>query len=347
MIATKPPKPDIRERLGARRKAVDLEAIELVKTRELQPGSLLPLVVEPISADVDLVDWAAGARDFIDRHLLRHGAILFRGFGVRSVVSFEAFGRAVTDQLYGEYGDLPQGEGEKVYESTPYPPEKAILYHNEASHTPRWPMKQMFLCVIAARKGGETPIVDCREIYRELRPELREEFARKGLRYVRTFTPGLDVSWQDFFKTTNRAALEERCRRDDVHFEWLPDDGLRTWEICPAVAKHPKTGDDLFFNQIQVHHAAFLDPELRRSMVSVFGEDRLPRSVSYGDGSPIPDEVALETLELYVTNSVAFAWQEGDILLLDNMLTAHSRNPFEGPRKIVVAMGDMLNRADL
>jgi hypothetical protein len=29
--------------------------------------------------------------------------------------------------------------------------------------------------------------------------------------------------------------------------------------------------------------------------------------------------------------------------MLDNMLVAHSRNPFVGPRKIVVAMGEMFS----
>ncbi len=32
------------------------------------------------------------------------------------------------------------------------------------------------------------------------------------------------------------------------------------------------------------------------------------------------------------------------MILLDNMLVAHARDPFEGPRKIVVAMGDMYDR---
>lgn len=31
--------------------------------------------------------------------------------------------------------------------------------------------------------------------------------------------------------------------------------------------------------------------------------------------------------------------------MLDNMLVAHARDPFEGPRRIVVAMGEMTDRS--
>jgi hypothetical protein len=50
---------------------------------------------------------------------------------------------------------------------------------------------------------------------------------------------------------------------------------------------------------------------------------------------------------LYEACAVRFDWQKGDVILLDNMLVAHARDPFEGPRKIVVAMGDMYDHASL
>lgn len=42
-----------------------------------------------------------------------------------------------------------------------------------------------------------------------------------------------------------------------------------------------------------------------------------------------------------------FPWQAGDIAILDNMLISHARDPFTGPRKILVTMGDMASRQDV
>jgi alpha-ketoglutarate-dependent taurine dioxygenase len=297
---------------------------------------------------VDLAEWVASHREVVEEHLHRHGAVLFRGFGTRTAADFENTARAVCPELYGEYGDLPKSDsGDTLYRSTPYPADKTILFHNESSHTPRWPMRQFFFCAKAARAGGETPIVDCRTMYAKLDPEVRERFARKGLMYVRNFTEGFDVSWQDFFKTDDRSAVEEDCRANGVGFEWKEDGGLRIWQTAPAVAHHPHTGEPLFFNQVQLHHVGCLDPEIRDSLQALFSEKDLPRNVLFGDGTPISDEDIRHVSELYWETSVSFPWQEGDIIALDNMLIAHARNPFEGERKILVAMGRMFDRKDL
>ncbi|HXM36671.1 MAG TPA: condensation domain-containing protein, partial [Pyrinomonadaceae bacterium] len=127
---------------GRRRKAVDLSRVSGISTRELSPGQPLPLVIEPESVALDLTQWAAANQSFIDENLLKHGAILFRGFDVNSVNEFEEFASAICPQLFGEYGDLPREElGGKVYGSTPYPADETILFHNESSHMHRWPMR--------------------------------------------------------------------------------------------------------------------------------------------------------------------------------------------------------------
>jgi alpha-ketoglutarate-dependent taurine dioxygenase len=329
-------------------KAVSLPQKQLIKTSFLQPEQALPLVIERDSDEIDLADWASSHREFIETNLLKHGAILFRGFNLNSAADFENVANAIHPNLFGEYGDLPrEGVSGKVYGSTPYPPDKAILFHNESSHLHRWPLKIWFFCVQPAQQGGETPILDCRKIYQLLNPRLREKFEEKQLMYVRNYIDGLDVSWQDFFHTTDKAEVENYCRQAGMEFEWLENNGLKTRKIRPAVAKHSKTGELVFFNQLQLHHVSCLDSDVRQSLLSVFGEDKLPRNVCYGDGTPIEDSVMEEIGAIYQENQISFTWHKGDILMLDNMLTSHSRNPYVGSRKIVVAMGELITNTNV
>ena len=333
--------------LSAKRKSVNLSETRGIKTGSLTPNETLPLVMQPELQDIDLLDWASSNREFVERELLKHGAILFRNFNLVSAAEFEQFAQALCPNLFGEYGDLPrEGVEGKIYGSTPYPADETILFHNESSHMHRWPMKIWFFCVKAAEKGGETPIVDCRQVYNAMDPRLRDRFTEKKLMYVRNYTEGLDVSWQTFFHTTDRSIVEDYCRKAEIDFEWN-NGSLRTRQICPAVVKHPETGEMVFFNQLQLHHVSCLQPDVRNSLLSMVKEEDLPRNVYYGDGSAIEDSVVQEIRELYWKLSVGFQWQAGDVLMLNNMLTAHARNPFVGPRKIVVAMGEMMTKDEL
>lgn len=328
-------------------KSISLAQEKLVKTDYLQAGEI-PLLCQPNVSDLDVGDWAKSDRQFIETNLLKHGAILFRGFNLNSVANFENFAQAICPELFGEYGDLPrEGLGGKVYGSTPYPADKAILFHNESSHMHRWPMKIWFHCVQPAPEGGETPIVDCRKVYQLLDDQIREKLAQKGLMYVRNYTEGLDVGWQDFFHTTDKSAVEKFCFQNGIEWEWKADGGLKTREIRQAIAKHPKTGEWVFFNQIQLHHIAYLDTSVRESLLSLFDEDNLPRNVYYGDGTPIEQSVIDKITAVYKQAEITFPWHKGDVLMLDNMLAAHARNPFVGARKIVVAMGEIVNDQDI
>jgi len=328
-----------------RRRAVD--STRLVETG-FAPGAegRLPLVVTPAVDGVDLARWCAANAAELEAHLDRHGAVLFRGFPLEGVDDFERVAITIAPDLFAEYGDLPpESASARVYGSTPYPPDKTILFHNESSHLPTWPLRQFFFCAVPAAEGGETPLLDCREAYRELEPELREEFERKGLLYVRNFVGGVDVSWQEFFRTTDSAEVERTCRESGMDFEWAHDDGLRVRQASPAVVTHPRTGERVFFNQIQLHHPSCLDPETRAALRQLFADEDLPRNVLFGDGAPIPDEAVDEIGRLYERLCVEQPWAEGDLIALDNMLVSHARRPFAGPRKILVAMGRMVGAA--
>ncbi len=319
-----------------------------VRTSFLQPQASFPIILEPSVADLDPVGWARENRALVETLLCRHAGILFRNFSILTPLDFESFAEAMQPGLFGSYGDLPKKEGGKnIYRSTPYPERQMILYHNESSHLERWPRKQWFFCELAAPVGGATPIVDCREMLKRLPAELVEEFERKQLKYIRTFTKRLDVGWRDFFKTDDKSEVEARCRAGGIEYHWLDDETLQTRTLCPAVIRHPVTLERSFFNQVQLHHIACLEAEVRSDLLDMVGLDRMPRQVVFGDDSPIPDATMATIGEAYEACAVRFSWQPGDVVMLDNMLAAHARDPFEGPRKIAVAMGDMVERSDI
>lgn len=326
----------------------DQEHDESVRLSLLAAGLSLPVVIEPIDPGLDPALWAATRRVAIEGLLHRHGAVLFRGFDLGTVTAFEAFAEALSPGLHGTYGDLPKKEGGRnVYRSTPYPEREMILYHNESSHLESWPGKQWFFCEQPSRVGGATPLADIRQVLECLPAEVVADFERKGLMYSRTFTAGVEPSWESFFGSSDRAVVEQRCREQGTDFEWLDSETLQVRTRCPAVIRHPLTGERAFFNQLQLHHPFCLGEEMREDLLDMFGVDRLPRMVSYGDGMPIADEVMVLVGQAYETCAVRFDWRKGDVAMLDNMLTAHARDPYEEPRLIVVAMGEMTSRHEV
>ncbi|MCJ2188283.1 non-ribosomal peptide synthetase [Novosphingobium beihaiensis] len=331
------------------RKARRAPAPPTVRQSFLAPGTATPAVFSPSGPGIDPVRWAGENRATIETRLLTHGAILFRGFDLPGASAFRAFADAMEPGgLYGAYGDLPvHQEAEDLYNSTPYPEQEMILFHNESSHLGQWPRKQWFFSEKVAASGGCTPIVDGRQMLRELPAGLVSQLERRGLLYVRTFTPHLDVSWRDFFRSDDREAVHERCLRDGMTCRWLDSETLQTRLFAPAVIRHPLSGEKVFFNQVQLHHPHCLDAEVRSDLLETAGIDRFPRNVLFGDGEPIPDETMALIGAAYEACAIRFPWQRGDTLMVDNMLTAHARDPFQGERRILVAMAGLVSRTGL
>jgi alpha-ketoglutarate-dependent taurine dioxygenase len=308
----------------------------------LRPDSPLPLVVRPAVQELSLASWAAAHSAFIESYLIRNGAILFRDFGLSEVTEFEELIQAVSGPLLDySYRSTPRTViSGKIYSSTEYPAHQSIPLHNENSYSLSWPRKIWFFSVKVADQGGETPIADSRKIYNAIPAEIRDCFERKGLMYARNYGTGLDLPWQDVFQTSSRAVVENYCRTSNIEFEWIGDDQLRTRQRCQVVEQHPVTAQMVWFNQAHLFHVSRLPAEVRDWLLAAFGEDNLPRNVYFADGSPIDAAMLDEISRACESQAVVFPWQPGDVLLLDNMLTAHARNPFVGKRKVVVGMAE-------
>lgn len=320
-------------------------AAELVTKEYLQSGCGLPLVITPAVAGVELIDWARRNREVLEARLLQVGGILFRDFDLHTAEEFEHLIEAVSGKLLDySYRSTPRTlVTGRIYTSTEYPAHQSIPLHNEHAYSRKWPMKLWFFSMQVADDGGETPIADSRKIYRSIPTEIRDCFERQGLMYVRNYGTGLDLSWQDVFQTTSRAEVEGYCRSAEIEFQWIGEDQLRTRQRCQVSARHPQTGEMVWFNQAHLFHVSRLPSEARDYLLSTFAEEDLPRNVYFADGGMIEPEMVNEILKVCEEQAMAFPWRAGDVLLIDNMLTAHGRNPFRGKRKVVVGMSEERN----
>jgi alpha-ketoglutarate-dependent taurine dioxygenase len=309
----------------------------------------LPLVVEPDSCeertpDVEsLIPLYAENKIYLESKLLEHGALLFRGFSVESAEALERFARSASggDLLNYIDGTSPRTKvNTSVYTSTEYPAAYFISLHNELSYTHRWPSKIYFCCVTAPQQGGETPIVDSRALLRSIPSDLVEEFRKKGVKYIRNLHGGLGLgpSWQFVFETDDKSVVEHYCQESGIEFKWKNDNGLWLSQVRPAIATHPQTGEAVWFNQADQFHPTEMDDQTRLALLSMMEEEDLPKNAYFGDDTCLGVSLLEKIREATRNQMVLFSWRTGDVLILDNMLVAHGRMPFTGPRRILVAM---------
>ncbi|WP_177168063.1 TauD/TfdA family dioxygenase [Marininema mesophilum] len=325
-----------------------ISAREIVGTSHFNgnENGKLPLIIQPTIPDVDLTGWYKNNEAWVEENLLHYGGLLFRGFNIGKQEDFNRFIQEVCPQVmtYKE-GATPRTKlSEQVYTSTEFPASQRIELHNELSYVHNWPRKIWFCSIKNAQKGGETPIADVRNVYKRISEETRARFVEKGWMLVRNFGEKLGLPWQDVFQTDSLKEVEEYCENHGITLEFLGNNQLRTKQVRPTEEIHPLTKEPLWFNHMVFWHESSLDSQVREMLLAEFGRDRLPFNTYYGDGEQIEDEVIAEIRAAYQAETIAFPWEEGDVLMLDNMMVAHGRNSFEGERKVLVSMGEPIQR---
>ncbi|MEU4797562.1 TauD/TfdA family dioxygenase [Streptomyces sp. NPDC023327] len=301
---------------------------------------MLPLVVEGHGEPAG-PRLSAGRRDL--RAALRdRGALLLRGFDVGGADGFADIVRALSGEPlpYTERSSPRSVIKGNVYTSTDYPPGEEIFLHNENSYQASWPLTLYFHCVRPPLTRGATPLADTRRVLAAVDGEVRREFVRRGWTVVRNYGDLVGLPWQEAFATADRAEVERYCGERGIEATWLPGGGLRTRAVREAVRRHPATGEPVWFNHVTVFHVTTLPESVRRGLLEMLGEENLPSQTYYGDGEPIPDDVMDHLRACYRAASTRFDYRADDVLVIDNMLVSHGREPFTGPRRIAVAMAE-------
>jgi alpha-ketoglutarate-dependent taurine dioxygenase len=318
-----------------------LQSREGSRLREISPSS------DQASFSA-LLDRVAAERTAWADELRQCGALLLRGYRVDTVEEFAELVSLIADQRdlrHYQGGASPRktvlGGTRPVYNSTEYPPECELPLHNELSYSDDYPERVYFLCLTEPEAGGETTLGDSRQILASMPASVRSEFERKGVRYIRNLAPGSGTgySWQDAFGSEDPGEVEARCAALGAEFEWLAGGYLRLVQTRPAFAIHPDTGDEVWFNQADGFHPTCLDPATYRELLQICGsEDRFRLNVTFGDGSAISPDALASVRDVMRRETRPHVWRKGDVLVLDNLLTAHGRRPFRGARRIAAAM---------
>ncbi|MFF4350269.1 TauD/TfdA family dioxygenase [Streptomyces sp. NPDC001530] len=312
---------------------------------ELKPGKPPLLRAEAAS---DAPHWAAEHRDALRAVVAEHGSVLVRGLGLRDAAETGAvFSRLATGLMTEKESFTPRRTySPGVYSSSKWPQNQPMCMHHELSYTLEFPGLMMFACLSAPAEGGATGVADSPTVLDALPAEVTERFEREGWLLTRSYNDEIGASIAEAFGTEDRGAVESYCRANAITFEWQPDGGLRTRQRRSAVVRHPGTGRRCWFNQIAFLNEWTMAPEVREYLLDVYGADGLPFNTRFGNGDPIGEDVVQLLNSVYEANTAREPWQAGDLMLVDNVRTAHSREPFEGSREVLVAMADPVQLAD-
>jgi alpha-ketoglutarate-dependent taurine dioxygenase len=290
------------------------------------------------------------------QRLLSHGGILLRGFPIENAQDFaaaiDALGTGNAVNYIG--GDSPRTKiTGAVYTSTEAPPAVKIPLHNELSFVAHYPKHIFFFCEIAPSEHGETILGDARRVYRTLDPGVRARFMERKLKYVSAYyghSKLMDFvnsmqpshkSWREVFETDQREEVERLCRENDFDFAWHDDNWIKISQTRPAAIKHPDTSEWVWFSQAHLYD---FNPRLLGSWRYVAAKLFYARphtrmhEIFHADGEKVDRADLYHIMDTLDRNTVAFPWQRGDMLVLDNVLTMHGRATFAGPRRILAAM---------
>jgi alpha-ketoglutarate-dependent taurine dioxygenase len=287
----------------------------------------------------ELQDLLATEQLSVRAHLASHGAILFRGYGLENAQQFAHCMAALGMEPFSYAGgDSPRTAiADGVSTSTDYPATASISLHHEMSYLPCWPTYLAFFAELAPVANGQTSLAISADVTAAIDPAVMDRFQARGLKYVRNFNPDLAFgkSWQETYGTDDRDEVISLVEGQHSLACWLENGTLRVETVCAALIAVDGQDQPIWFNQAEQWHPSALSPQVRQQFAAMLGGDRMPHDCTFGDGSQIELEDLRSVRRTMARAKLLFDWQAGDLLILDNRLMMHGREPFAGQRRIL------------
>lgn len=307
-------------------------------------GNVFPLTLSPSeSCSIEKLESCLKEnKSHIDDLLRLHKGILFRGFTLSDHNDFDRIIQAIDYKTMSYLGGAAVRTQltDRVFTANESPSTEKIPFHHEMAQTPKPPTHLFFFCETAPTVGGQTPILVSTEICDECAKTMRgnlDKLEELGVKYVRNMPEDDDPSsaigrgWKSTFLCTDKEGAEKGLSELGSSFEWLDDGCLRTvTKVVPAI-KHD-SGDNrsnrkTFFNSLVAAYTGWNDSRNDGKNAVVFGDDSTIDPAFIETAAKVMDEI-----------KVSFTWEKGDLLLLDNRTTMHSRHTYEGPRRILASL---------
>lgn len=325
------------------------------------PGTVTPLALRP-SAPTTLDAAVARVRALqvdatLTALLAKHGALLFRGLPIKDAHDFSAFAHAfgfAPHEIVGivvERGLLAAN----VAPANESPAHVTIYNHNESPQVPHAPGYIFFYGHRAPNEGGETPISSSAELYVRARaevPQLVADLERLGVLSTVRYRPEAQYkggsTLRDAFgkewaegdsEQVKRDKVEDQIRRygrgEHTTWTWSEDGGLEVRHVIPVLRRQAGTNLPVLFTQLASVYVRTLAGEATSRITTV----------SYGDGTPIPTEHLAKLKSITDDIRVLHRWQEGDVLVYDNVLAQHGREPWKGEQADRVVLASLFDGA--
>ncbi|KAK5047727.1 hypothetical protein LTR84_006392 [Exophiala bonariae] len=333
-------------------------------------GTVIPLALRPSThgdAEVDLdtvVDTIKSLQaqgDILTKKLALHGTLLFRGLPIHNAEDFSKFAHAFGYKPHEIIGIVVNRPllAPNVAPANEAPKEVLIYNHNESPQVPHAPEYIFFYSHKAPEIGGETPISSSLELFyraKEEIPEFISDLTEKGIRSKVVYKTdkqyeGGSTLKQAFGKevqegddeATRRAKVEAQIARygrgKHTTWEWTDENTLVLTHRLPAIRKQPETDLPTLFTGLAAYYKS------NQINNSVTNARQKTTQQLYGDGTPIPEKYLAHLAKITDEIRVLHKWQRGDVLVYDNIIAQHGRQPWGGEQSDRVVMASLFDGA--